>query len=56
MNRGRVGEERGSKETDGCPLQVVASAGPGCGCVRSRWVDGVWLVVVQARVCGAGLS
>jgi hypothetical protein len=20
MNRGRVGEERGSKETDGCPL------------------------------------
>jgi hypothetical protein len=22
MNRGRVGEERGSKETDGCPLTV----------------------------------
>jgi hypothetical protein len=20
MNKGRVGEERGSKETDGCPL------------------------------------
>jgi hypothetical protein len=27
MNRGRVGEERGGKETDGCPLtkgQLVA--------------------------------
>jgi hypothetical protein len=23
MNRGRVGEERGSKETDGCPLTVT---------------------------------
>jgi hypothetical protein len=23
MNRGRVGEERGSKETDGCPLTLV---------------------------------
>jgi hypothetical protein len=22
MNRGRVGEERGSKETDGCPLTL----------------------------------
>jgi hypothetical protein len=22
MNRGRVGEERGSKEMDGCPLTV----------------------------------
>jgi hypothetical protein len=22
MNRGRVGEERGGKETDGCPLTV----------------------------------
>jgi hypothetical protein len=25
MNRGRVGEERGSKETDGCPLTVASS-------------------------------
>jgi hypothetical protein len=24
MNRGRVGEERGSKEIDGCPLTVPA--------------------------------
>jgi hypothetical protein len=23
MDRGRVGEDRGSKETDGCPLTVV---------------------------------
>jgi hypothetical protein len=23
MNRWRVGEDRGSKETDGCPLTVV---------------------------------
>jgi hypothetical protein len=23
MNRGRVGEERGSKETDGCPLTAI---------------------------------
>jgi hypothetical protein len=23
MNRGRVGEERGGKETDGCPLTVL---------------------------------
>jgi hypothetical protein len=22
MNRGRVGEERGGKETDGCPLTI----------------------------------
>jgi hypothetical protein len=24
MDRGRVGEDRGSKETDGCPLTVVS--------------------------------
>jgi hypothetical protein len=24
MNRGRVGEERGGKETDGCPLTVFS--------------------------------
>jgi hypothetical protein len=23
MDRGRVGEDRGSKETDGCPLTVI---------------------------------
>jgi hypothetical protein len=23
MNKGRVGEERGGKETDGCPLTVM---------------------------------
>jgi hypothetical protein len=23
MDRGRVGEDRGSKETDGCPLTVM---------------------------------
>jgi hypothetical protein len=23
MDRGRVGEDRGSKETDGCPLTVL---------------------------------
>jgi hypothetical protein len=26
MNRGRVGEERGGKETDGCPLTIAATA------------------------------
>jgi hypothetical protein len=25
MDRGRVGEERGSKETDGCPLTLSMS-------------------------------
>jgi hypothetical protein len=25
MNRGRVGEERGGKETDGCPLTPTSS-------------------------------
>jgi hypothetical protein len=25
MNRGRVGEERGGKETDGCPLTTIPS-------------------------------
>jgi hypothetical protein len=29
MNRGRVREERGSKETDGCPLTLFQSL-PGC--------------------------
>jgi hypothetical protein len=24
MNKGRVGEDRGSKETDGCPLTALA--------------------------------
>jgi hypothetical protein len=28
MNRGRVGEERGGKEADGCPLTVKAQARP----------------------------
>jgi hypothetical protein len=27
MNRGRVGEERGSKEMDGCPLTQVKCQG-----------------------------
>jgi hypothetical protein len=31
MDRGRVGEDRGSKETDGCPLTGVAAVG---GCER----------------------
>jgi hypothetical protein len=26
MDRGRVGEDRGSKETDGCPLTVCAES------------------------------
>jgi hypothetical protein len=25
MNRRRVGEDRGSKETDGCPLTITAT-------------------------------
>jgi hypothetical protein len=25
MDRGRVGEDRGSKDTDGCPLTVLGS-------------------------------
>jgi hypothetical protein len=25
MNKGRVGEDRGSKETDGCPLTVTTN-------------------------------
>jgi hypothetical protein len=28
MNRGRVGEEREGKETDGCPLTVQAKLPP----------------------------
>jgi hypothetical protein len=31
MDRGRVGEDRGSKETDGCPLTVVVVVGGGRG-------------------------
>jgi hypothetical protein len=27
MNRRRVGEDRGSKETDGCPLTVLGLTG-----------------------------
>jgi hypothetical protein len=29
MNRGRVGEERGGKEMDGCPLTVCWKCMPG---------------------------
>jgi hypothetical protein len=28
MDKGRVGEDRGSKETDGCPLTEVFTASP----------------------------
>jgi hypothetical protein len=28
MDRGRVGEDRGSKETDGCPLTAGPKANP----------------------------
>jgi hypothetical protein len=31
MDRGRVGEDRGSKETDGCPLTLVVVIGCGIG-------------------------
>jgi hypothetical protein len=30
MNRGRVGEERGSKETDRCPLTIIAMSETVC--------------------------
>jgi hypothetical protein len=29
MNRGRVGEERGGKETDGCPLTIRSDTSGG---------------------------
>jgi hypothetical protein len=37
MDRGRVGEERGSKETDGCPLTVEA-LGLAIGLAIGLWV------------------
>jgi hypothetical protein len=40
MNMWRVGEDMGSKETDGCPLTVILSNLP-CNmsqpCVKSLW-------------------
>jgi hypothetical protein len=33
MNRGRVGDDRGSKETDGCPLTIDCK---GYHCVQKR--------------------
>jgi hypothetical protein len=38
MNRGRVGEERGGKETDRCPLTQIPSADCGTfGLTVIRW-------------------
>jgi hypothetical protein len=39
MNRGRVGEERGGKETDGCPLTLGVFQG----------LCGVWIINVPAE-------
>jgi hypothetical protein len=49
MNKGRVGEERGGKETDGCPLTVGWSevAGTGLG-----WSE----VSIGGMVVGMSLS
>jgi hypothetical protein len=41
MNRGGVGEERGSKETDGCPLTVPLYIG---SCM--------WVIDRTILVCG----
>jgi hypothetical protein len=37
MNRGRVGEERGGKETDGCPLTRADKV----------WVNMLLLIVIE---------
>jgi hypothetical protein len=44
IDRGRVGEDRGSKETDGCPLTKSLT----CGC-WSQWLLGITLEVVEAN-------
>jgi hypothetical protein len=53
MNKGRVGEERGGKEMDGCPLTSVASLRP-----WPTWLTR-WLMTAfstTCRVCMAGYS
>jgi hypothetical protein len=37
MDRGRVGEDRGSKETDGCPLTLPGDKIALDRCVPTRW-------------------
>jgi hypothetical protein len=41
MNRRRVGEDRGSKETDGCPLTTCLPCSQGI-----VWDGGVVIVVI----------
>jgi hypothetical protein len=36
MDRGRVGEDRGSKETDGCPLTSIGCALDALGQIHVR--------------------
>jgi hypothetical protein len=43
MSRGRVGEERGGKEMDGCPLTVIL--------LNSEVVDFTIKVVIKGRTC-----
>jgi hypothetical protein len=43
MNRGRVGEDRGSKETDGCPLTL--------GETLHFLIFTLYLSLVYSRVC-----
>jgi hypothetical protein len=38
MDRGRVGEDRGSKETDGCPLTVMCSQWRGVLGILVGWL------------------
>jgi hypothetical protein len=39
MDRGRVGEDRGSKETDGCPLTLCMHSKLHWINIRCIWID-----------------
>jgi hypothetical protein len=49
MNRGRVGEERGSKEIDRCPLTLTGGAS--LVWVQSEW--GVSAGIMDSLICEA---
>jgi hypothetical protein len=45
MNRWRVGEDRGSKETDGCPLICCQNNVTGIRLHQDMSVAGIWVVL-----------
>jgi hypothetical protein len=55
MDRGRVGEDRGSKETDGCPL-TVALKSYACKCVDVKQLQGEERQVVIVSLPGPVVS